>query len=47
MLGALNEALTLRPIFNEDTTRATYEVQVAPTDLAFVRIDDRWYFPNR
>jgi hypothetical protein len=47
MLGALREALTLQPMFNADTSRVTFDVESAPTDLVFVRIGDRWYFPER
>ena len=47
MLLVLSEALSLRPQFNEDKTVATYKVQSGPNDLVFIKMDDRWYFPDK
>jgi hypothetical protein len=47
MLLVLTEALSLRPEFNEDMTVAIYKVQSGPNDLVFVKMEDRWYFPDK
>ncbi len=47
MLLVLSEALSLRPQFNEDTTVVVYKVQSGPNDLVFVKVEDRWYFPDK
>jgi PBP1b-binding outer membrane lipoprotein LpoB len=47
MVVVLKEALTLQPQFNEDTTVVIYEVQSGPSDLVFVKLEDRWYFPDK
>lgn len=46
---ALKEARTLQPTFNEDTTRAVYEVlevEVPGHMVAFQKIGEEWYFSD-
>ncbi len=46
---AMREAQTIQPAFNEDTTRAVYEiveVEVPGHKVAFQKIDDIWYFSD-
>jgi len=46
---ALKESKTIQPEFNEDTTRATYEVvevEVPGHKVKFQKIGDRWYFSD-
>ncbi len=47
MAVTLKEGLSLQPTFNDDTTGAVYEVESSPSPLAFVKIGDKWYFPNK
>ncbi len=48
MAIALTEALSKKPVFNEDTTVAAYQgLEHSPNDLVFVKIDGVWYFPNK
>jgi hypothetical protein len=46
---ALKESQTIQPEFNEDTTKATYEVvevEVPGHKVKFQKIGDRWYFSD-
>ena len=46
---ALKESKTIQPQFNEDTTKATYEVvevEVPGHKVKFQKIEDRWYFSD-
>jgi hypothetical protein len=48
-IRALREAQTLKPEFNEDSTRAAYtvvEVEVPGHKVAFRKIGNRWYFSD-
>lgn len=41
---ALREARAMEPTFEADSMRAVFEVENAPTDLVFKKIDSMWYF---
>lgn len=46
---ALKESQTIQPEFNDDTTKAIYEVvevEVPGHKVKFQKIDDRWYFSD-
>lgn len=48
MAIALREALSKKPVLNEDTTLAAYqELEHSPNDLIMVKTDGVWYFPNK
>lgn len=43
MLKQFRTALTLKPVFSENRTRATYVFKDDTPDLVFRKIDGRWY----
>lgn len=46
---AMKEAQAIQPTFNEDTTRAVYElteVEVPGHKVVFAKIGDNWYFSD-
>lgn len=48
MAIALREALSKKPVLNEDTTVAAYQnLEHSPNDLVLEKIDGVWYFPNK
>jgi hypothetical protein len=43
MLKALRKALTIKPVFTNNNTKATYVVGEDMPDLIFTKIDGKWY----
>ena len=46
---AMKEARSVSPVFNDDTTRATYEIIDVPVPgqkVVFRKIDGKWYFSD-
>lgn len=48
-ITAMKEARTIKPIFNEDTTRAEYQIvniHVPGNKIVFSKIDGQWYITD-
>jgi len=44
--ASLEECYTMEPVFNADSSQATYKVTNLPTDFIFKRVDGVWYLGN-